>query len=483
MNAVSFYNNASKIRRSSQFRHGVIATRGIGVAVVVLLLQACAGSSIFSSYPDQMKPIKAAISTNNFKKPKDELNEHREDADKILYMMERGRVAQIGADYPGSIADFQAAMDQIQVDEDKAKITASGAAAAGAALLTNDNAIPYSGDGYEKVFLHHFQAMNYLFSKKFEDAMVEIRRANEEQTFELQQHEKELAKADEKAREQAEKNKGFMSSFQAMADIAGRVKNSFQNAYTFYSSAVLWEAMGQPNDAYIDYKKALEIYPDNPYVQKDVLRLAKELHMDSDLDDFKGFKVQPDVADASKGSVVIFYEHGFAPSKGEVKIGLHTDKGIIQAAFPTYADKWYPETPMVVATDAKELGMTSPIVNVQAMAAKALEEKLPGMLIRQILRIIAKQKTNEESEKVGQIFSIATKIFNFASEKADRRSWLTLPNDAQIFRAYLDGGDHTLQLNNGHASTQLTVKVVPKKTTIIRVVGTGATMHTAVITL
>jgi len=464
-------------------RDGVFALKCLGLMLIVLLLQACAGSSIFLAYPDQIKPIKAQIIANNFVKPKDVLNGHRDDADKILYMMERGRVAQINGDYAESIADFKVAMEQIKVDEDKAKITASGTAAAGASLLTNDNAIPYSGDGYEKVFLYHFQALNYLFSKDFEGAMVEVRRANEEQTYELQQHEKELAQADEKAREQAEKNKNFMNSFQAMAEIAGHVKNSFQNAYTFYTSGVLYEVMGQKNDAYIDYKKALEIYPNNPYVQKDVLRLAKELQMEGDLEQFKDFKVQPDVRDASKGDVVILYEHGFAPPKSEVRVGLFTDKGIIQAAFPTYVETWFAETPLVVATDSRELGFTSPIVNVQAMAAKALQEKLPGMMLRQILRIVAKQRTNEESEKVSQLFSVATKIFNLVSEKADRRSWLTLPNDAQIFRTYLDAGDHVFQLNSGSASTTLQVKVEPKKTTIIRVVGTGTSMHTAMITL
>ena len=268
-----------------------------------------------------------------------------------------------------------------------------------------------------------------------------------------------------------------------MADIAGRVKNSFQNAYTFYASGVLYEASGHPNDAYIDYKKALQIYPDNPYLQKDVLRLAKELHMDSDLDDYKGFKVEPEQVNDDQGKVVILYEHGFAPSKGEVSIDLRTDKGHIAAAFPTYNGKWQPAVPMAVATDSQPLGMTSPIVDVQAMAAKALEEKLPGMMIRQILRIVAKQKTNDESEKYSPLVSIATKIFNRVTEKADRRSWLTLPHDAQIFRAYLPGGDHNLQLSNGSAKTTVQVKVVPKKTTIIRVVGTGPSLHTAVITL
>lgn len=452
--------------------------------IVVLLLQACAGSSVFFSYPDQIKPIKKQISANQFKKPKEALNEHREDADKILYMMERGRVAQIEKDYAGSMADFKVAMEQIKQDEDKAKVSASNLASSGAALMTNDNAIPYEGDGYEKIFLYFFQALNYLYNKDVEGSLVELRRANEEQTYARQQHEAELTKGEEEARKHADQNQGFMDSFQAMADIAGRVKDSFQNAYTFYASGVIYEATGQLNDAYIYYKQALEIYPDNPYVQKDVLRLAKVLHMDSDLKQFSSFKVVPDQPAPNEGSVVIFYEHGFAPPKGEVKVRLHTlDAGLVSAAFPTYLTEWQPEIPLVVATDSTDLGNTSTIVNIQAMAAKALQEKLPGMMVRQILRIIAKNKTNKKSEDVGAVFSIATKIFNAVTEKADRRSWLTLPHDVQVLRRYLPEGEHSLSLSNGLAKTSLTIKVVPNKTTIIRVVGTGPSLHSDVVTL
>ncbi len=57
------------------------------------------------------------------------------------------------------------------------------------------------------------------------------------------------------------------------------MKHSFQNAATFYLSGVVWEMLGERNDAYIDYKKALEIFPDNLFLQADVMRLGKRLGM------------------------------------------------------------------------------------------------------------------------------------------------------------------------------------------------------------
>ena len=66
----------------------------------------------------------------------------------------------------------------------------------------------------------------------------------------------------------------------------GQGEALFQNAATFYVSAQIWEMLGEPNDAYIDLKKALEIYPENPYVQQDVVRLGKRPGMREDLEDF-----------------------------------------------------------------------------------------------------------------------------------------------------------------------------------------------------
>ncbi len=460
------------------------------LGMAVFLLGGCATGSIFTSYPKQIQPIKVQLEAQQYTQAQVALDGRQDDADKILYLMERGRVAQLAGNTEVSIEDFKQVIDAFEENDEAAKISASGVTAQGVSLLTSDNAIPYAGEGYERVFVHQFQAMNYLMSGNLEAAMVEVRRANQEQQYELERFEDEVADAEENAREQMGENDGFMDSFASLQAAAGQVKNSFQNAYTFYVSGVLFEATGKPNNAYIDYKKALEIFPDNIYVQRDALRLAKSLGMREDYARFKKeFTDTSSPLQANEGEIVLMFEHGFAPVKTSVDVSLIINNGVRSIAFPTYVEQWQapPLLNVSIADGAlmgKAIGETSPIVSVQALAAKALVERLPGMMVRQVLRIVAKGKAAEQGGQVlGDFGALAINVLNMVTEQADRRSWLTLPHDAQILRSSLPEGQYQLQLQNGTAMGVMDIKVVPGRKTLIRVVATGSTFHTASIVL
>jgi hypothetical protein len=247
----------------------------------------------------------------------------------------------------------------------------------------------------------------------------------------------------------------------------------------------MYEILGKPNDAYIDYKKALEIFPDNVYVQKDVLRLATQLNMTDDLEIYKKrYPVEARKPGKDEGELVVLFEHGFAPVKTETSVPIFTGQQVQKVAFPIYAAQWQvPSSLRVSIEGGGSVGETSPIVYVQAMAVKALQEKLPGMLTRQILRVVAKKKMAEQAGKASPWAKLGADIFNIVSENADRRSWLTLPNDAQILRSPLPQGEYQLNLNNGKATGMVKVKVEHGKRTIVRVVSTEHTMHTDAIVM
>ncbi|NOZ52709.1 MAG: hypothetical protein GXP08_06130 [Gammaproteobacteria bacterium] len=448
--------------------------------VSLFLLSGCATTSIFSSYPSQILPLKQQLINKQYKVVQDSLEKHRSSKDKILYLMERGRASQMAGDNQASIEDFKEVIAAMDVNEDKASVSLSETASQGTALLTNDNAIPYSGEDYERVFVHHFQAMNYLFSNDINAALVEVRRANEQQKLAFIRHEDEIAEAEEK---QSQNNSQFMDSFSALDTAAGRVKNSFQNAYTFYASGVLYEVLGSFNDAYIDYKKALEIFPDNVFLQQDVLRLSKELGMREDYEQFKAkFTFKPQHPKGEEGEIIVFFEHGFAPVKQQVKVPFYAGQNNVHtAAFPIYDAIWQNTSPLNLSFNGGAvLGETRPIVYVQALAAKALKERLPGMLIRQVLRVTSKKQMVDKTSGFAQL---AIGLLNIVSENADQRSWLTLPNDAQIFRGYLPVGEHDLLLSNGTASGTMSVKVEAGKRTIVRIIATDTTLHTNAVTL
>ncbi len=461
-------------------------------------LSGCATSSIFVSYPLSIQPIKEYIRNDQFKIAQDILDKQRNNADNILYMMERARVSQIGNDTLTSIEDFKQVIDAFRLNDDKAIISTSDTVSQSASLFSNDNAIPYVGDAYERVFVYHFQALNYLFNNEIEKALVEVRRANEEQQFALELHEKEIAATQEQIESKTKNNERFLRSFSALENAAGRVKNSFQNAYTFYASGIIYEATGKYNDAYIDFKKALAIFPKNKYLQRDVLRLSKQLGIREDYQRYKKkFSTKKDTLsknpdldknidkNTGKGEIVVLYEHGYAPIKMEIRVPLIVGNRVHTVAFPIYVNVWQNTSPLTLSMEnGKKLGQTRPIVYVQSLAAKALQEKLPSMVLRQILRLITKKQTSDASHKLfGDAGRFATDIFNLISENADRRSWLTLPNDAQIFRGTAPTGEYRLMLNNTNTSSSMYVEVKPGKKTIIRIIDTGTTLRTEYIVL
>ena len=460
---------------------------------LLLIMTGCAASSTFSAYPQQIQPLITSLSNRTTIDLQKCLLTECKSRDLILYNMERGRYAQVSGSSDVSMADFKLSMDKIRENDNKALISASAFGANVAATVVNDNAIPYEGEGYERVLLHHYQALNYLKKKDLDGAGVEVRRANAEQNDSLKRFEKEL----DAAQEEAQKNRinGNPSSigtqYAQMDEVAGKVKNSFQNAYTFYVSGFIYELLRQPNDAYIDYKKALEIYPENRYLQKDVLRLAAGLDMREELDELRQRFPQMDKRfvdseGAGTGELLVLFEDGFVPQKHEIKIPLPAGKaGIISIAFPIYQEKWSPQVPLRILNNSELIGSTEPICDIRALAVKALKERVPVIATRQIVRAIAKGVTAVEAKKqMGDLGHFATIVWNLVSENADLRSWLTLPADAQILRTTLPAGSYSLSLQHPMAGgpTPASVEISANGKTVLHVVRTGRQMYNTVTT-
>lgn len=460
-------------------------TRYVLTLLVISMLAGCATSSVFSPYPGQVAKIKQNIAGGNYSEAQEKLDGKRENADKLLYLMERGRVSQLAGDYDGSIEDFKTVIRLFDEIYARAKIRASSAVSQVGALLTNDNAIPYDGEAYERVFVHHFQALNYLYKGDIAAAGVEVRRANVEQQIALRKYEDELDDIKDSAQGKRimAGNSDYKQQFASLSKLAGEVKNSFQNAYTFYLSGLIYEARGEYNDAYIDYKKAREIFPNNRYLQADVVRLAKQLGMKQDLELFKD-KVDADLLKpmaSNQGRVVVLFENNYVPEKREVMIPLFVIGMMHSIAFPTYNYQPNDQQPLTLHVGNNSLGRTDKIINVSAMAARALEEQMPMIMVRQGLRIIARESQGNarNNDALGLITSLAHLILNMA----DLRSWLTLPAEAQIMYATLDAGKQNLKLQVKGTMYNQVVNIRPGKNTILHVVAIDGQLQVKTIEL
>jgi len=460
--------------------------RTVTTSIFFLMLVGCATGSLFNPYPNQAQSFQQAITAGSTTAPINigqvlaELNEERSSADAMLYMMERGRINQLNSNFNESKSDFELVIAGFEEQDLAATVEVSDLAAQSSSLLTNDNAIPYKGAGYERVFTHHHQAFNYLGERDFDGASVEFRKVALEQRVLLEKHEDEVAEAYEEAEQNSIDVSTLSQEFAGLDTVAGKVKSSFQNAYTFYASAAFWESRGELNSALVDYKKAFEINSSNSYIKQDIARVAKKLGEQPDRNDLNEPK-------DDEGVVVVFFEEGFVPPKSEIKIPVPTlDGGIISIAFPYYKTELWPVSPSLRAMDDQfnELGISETVVNVSALAVKDLKEQIPQLLVRQALRAFAKYELqNQAGSKAGVFGQLAANVYNVISESADRRSWLTLPNTAQVMRFNLSEGKKEINFSTPASQTKLSLDVKAKRTTFVRVVNANNRLVTQVYTL
>lgn len=441
------------------------------VLMSVILLVGCATSSVFIPYPEQLAEIKHDVALKQFKLAQNKLSRQSQSSDKLLYLMERGRVSYLAGETAASIDYFKQVIQVFEANERKATITASGATRQIGALLVNDNVIPYTGSAYERVFVHHFQALNYLNIGDIEAAGVEVRRANLEQQIALKKYEEELDHIynSNNTKQILNSNTNYKQKNKALLRLSGNIKNSFQNAYTFYISGLIYEALGYSNDAYIDYKKALEIFPDNKYILADVVRLAKALAMKDDLEFYKkssiGYLSQQ--INNGEGRLVILYEKGFVPKKVEIYFPLWVVGFMHSIAFPSYNYHPVKSNHLNLTINDIKVGSSEQIVDVSALAAKALEEQMPMIMIRQALRIISREQVSREMKNstLGLIGSLSNLLLN----RADLRSWLTLPASTEIMFTNITEGDHAIELQHGNISQSLNVNIPAGRTLILHI--------------
>ncbi|MEJ2912653.1 COG3014 family protein [Pseudoalteromonas sp. C12FD-1] len=422
---------------------------------VCFILSGCSTigfNDLFNDYASQMTPVRNAIQNNNIEQAKSLIaNNSKLHSSYLLNQLEQARLKDLANEQSVSQQQFENVYTQVQTKREAAKIQLSAGLEQSNALFTNDSAITYVPPAYEMSMLHSYKALNYVYSSDLESALVEIRRANKVQVDALADNQAQINDTIEQAQQH----------YPSMSNVTRGIKNGFQNAFTFYLSALLYQSDKQYDDAYIDYKKALEIQPDNHYLQQDVMRLAKKQGFNQDLEEFERRFSPLQPLSAKHGEVVILVEQGLVPKQDEFKLRLpiYTSGGdarFYSLAMPVYKDNAFISHLTGVQVGSQNLQL-NPLVHIEALAAKTLEQQIPARVSRQVLRLVAKEKVREElARSTGDVGNIIANIYNLASEQADTRSWLTLPNQISVARSSLNAGSHTLLIGN-HTPINFTV--------------------------
>ncbi|WP_193332652.1 COG3014 family protein [Pseudoalteromonas ulvae] len=416
-----------------------------------LAINGCASmqfGDLFSTYSQQLTPTRQLINANQPQQALTTLSQHTKGSNNYLVsLLEHAKTAHFAKNYAHSETVFAEVIDILKQEELKAAIQISNTTQHISALVTNDTALEYTLPYYEQVMVHHYQALNYLYMNNIESAVIEARKAYQVQQRALKDQELDLVN---QQLTQSVTLDSLSNTYAELDRIIGNDLKGIDNPYTAVLSAILLESADEANNAYISYQSALALNPTNAYLQQQVERLSSQLGIEEH--STLGNKGIHD----SDNQLIVLIEQSLIPKKQEQNINLpiYTSQGEMRfysVALPSYSQA-QPSVPISISLNGSNLN-SQPLVDFQALAAANLKQIMPTLIARQTARLIAKEQVRKKLAKEGgDVGNVLATLYNIASERADTRSWLTLPANAQIITSPLsDNTDELLVHYRGHS--------------------------------
>ncbi|GHS86494.1 hypothetical protein FACS189487_00890 [Campylobacterota bacterium] len=345
------------------------------------------------------------------------------EGDRLPYELNRAIVLQAAGRYEESISAFEAAKALVE-EFDALSVTEQTAS-----LVVNDAAIAYYGEDYERVYLNFYAAIDYLMMGDLHGARVEAMQADARLKL---------------------------------------LNGAYDDAAARLLGGVIFDALGERGDALVSYRQAYRAYKDGFFgvavpapLKSDLLRLSKQLGIGDEYKQYLaefGKEYERAAAGAAgsagrdTGELVAIVSAGFAPIKRSERAMFPSPYGGIVVAIPHYETRVVSDPIYMVDGEPVALSLIS---NITAIAADALAKRLPEITARSVARVTAKKALEYAAEqagnaaeggKDGSMTGLAARLLmqvtNIATEVADTRSWLTLPDKIYFARATLPAGKH-----------------------------------------
>lgn len=395
-----------------------------------------------SNYTDRASDYRSAIVSGN----RPSLASRAESAlgrsdsqDGVLYALEAARLQSLSGQTAESIASYQLATDIFDRERTSPTVSLGRSFFSAAALGTNDLAIPYRSQSHERLMAYNYLALNFLAAGELDNAQIALNAADAEQAY-LREREGDLLAA---ARQEAKANNiSDSAQEQALAEarrhlsVDRTVLEPYQSALAYYLSGLIFNARGDRDRSVIALRQATGLLPRNPYFEQALATAGRR-------------------PDDHRARVVVLTNDGLISARSTIAVPFFWRGTILQIALPAYNSGPPPVRPLTIRADGSELGTTAMIANLDGQARKVLSSEYRAILVRQVLRIIAKYQTQQQLAQENQWAGLAAQIFNLLTDKADLRSWLTLPAYVQGAHFDLAPGRHHLTL--GDESLDLTL--------------------------
>ncbi len=414
----------------------LLSARYVAAVILVATLQGCA---TFRSYDSELTRTINLAAAGNVDGAIRQLEGNNSYGKKdLLYYLELGELERLRNRYQESTTAWMTADTQVQAWEKTALTNPQQLLGGAGSLLLNDKTLPYRGHDYEKVMLTTRLALGRLARGDFDTARVDIKRTHEREAIIAELKAKHLQKTEEEARK-----RGVQTQFKELNGYPVRtidnpavnaLRNSYQSAFSHYLAGFIYEALGEPSLAAAGYRQAIELQPGQPALE----------------DALAGLDSRVNVVDDGYTDVLFVVESGTAPARQSIQLNLPFLYGnrmlIVPVSFPVIAPAQPSFMPFQLQIRGEAPINTAVITNTDLMARKALQEDMPGILLRGIIRSSAKAIAQNEASRRDDsgLAALALAIGSIVTESADERGWRSLPGQIAIARARIASGEHTI---------------------------------------
>jgi hypothetical protein len=161
----------------------------------------------------------------------------------------------------------------------------------------------------------------------------------------------------------------------------------------------------------------------------------------------------------SKAELIVFAYNG-AVSVMQEQVAYNYSPELkyqVAIALPFYQPRsdYTPSVPIQVDNAPFQAEM---LQDIDALARKDLESRMAGLTLRAMARMVLKKKiANEARKNNNALAGFVADVAGLVTERADTRSWITLPATVHVLRVPLPPGEH------GVTSAGLPSKVLPMK--------------------
>lgn len=344
------------------------------------------------------------------------------------------------------------------------------------AWLTDDSALSYQGEDFEKVFLHVLEALSYARAGQLGEARVETRQASS-QLHKLAEH------------------------------LEGKPITYQDDAWAHFLAGLLFEADGQDlshlSDARIEYVRALQLYETvdaqayHVAVPKTLVqalaRVLEGLGPEGATPREALGKTYPWLPETGHDShrrpghsarssasarVVVVALEGEAAHKVEDAWELWLGGSVYRVAYPRFVTHTRRPPPVVQVRGWGAAVATELVVDLQAVAKRNLADHMERIRGRVMAREVAKYAAGTAAQGVGLsrggavglgafLAGTALNAVTAAQARADTRSWLTLPEAIYVATIEVPPGEVTLQVGAQEPQT-VTVAAQEHRFVVVR---------------